>query len=77
MARDHDERPASGEPAHAFDAVPASAAAARPPLDAATRARIGRGLRLHYASVLALPVPDRLRALLDDLAARPDRESSL
>ncbi|WP_331311570.1 NepR family anti-sigma factor [Methylobacterium oryzae] len=37
---------------------------------------MGRGLRLHYAGVLALPVPDRLRTLLDDLAARSDTEAS-
>lgn len=37
-------------------------------IDAAARERIGRGLRLHYADVLALPVPDRLLTLLDALA---------
>ena len=47
-------------------------AAARRPLDAADRDRIGRGLRLHYADVLALPIPERLRTLIDDLAARSD-----
>lgn len=36
--------------------------------DTAAWERIGRGLRLHYADVLALPVPDRLRTLLDALA---------
>ncbi|MDP4024146.1 NepR family anti-sigma factor [Methylobacterium sp. NEAU 140] len=56
-------------------AVAAPAGPARRPLDAAARARIGRGLRLHYASVLALPVPDHLKALLDDLAATTDREA--
>ena len=45
------------------------------PIDAAARARIGRGLRLHYAEVLALPVPDRLRTLLDTLAARSETEA--
>ena len=44
------------------------------PIDGATRDRIGRGLRLHYAEVLALPIPDRLRMLLDDLAACSDTE---
>lgn len=46
----------------------------RRPIDGATRDRIGRGLRLHYAEVLALPIPDRLRMLLDDLAACSDTE---
>ncbi|MEE7446640.1 hypothetical protein MRF4_01680 [Methylobacterium radiotolerans] len=46
------------------------------PIGDAARDRIGRGLRLHYAGVLALPVPDRLRTLLDDLAARSDTEAS-
>jgi hypothetical protein len=41
----------------------------------AARARIGRGLRLHYADVLALPIPERLRTLIDDLAACSDTEA--
>ncbi|APT32774.1 hypothetical protein MCBMB27_03483 [Methylobacterium phyllosphaerae] len=45
-------------------------------IDGAARDRIGRGLRLHYAGVLALPIPDRLRMLLDDLAACSDTEAS-
>ena len=40
----------------------------RRPVDAAAQERIGRGLRLHYADVLAQPVPDRLLTLLDALA---------
>ena len=50
-------------------------AGARRRLDAVARARIGRGLRLHYADVLALPIPERLRTLIDDLDARSDREN--
>ncbi|WP_457105881.1 NepR family anti-sigma factor [Methylobacterium sp. P5_C11] len=46
------------------------------PIGHAARDRIGRGLRLHYAGVLAQPIPDRLRTLLDDLAARSDTEAS-
>ena len=46
------------------------------PIGDAARDRIGRGLRLHYAGVLAQPIPDRLRTLLDDLAARSDTEAS-
>jgi hypothetical protein len=42
--------------------------APRRAIDAAARERIGRGLRLHYADVLSLPVPDRLLTLLDALA---------
>lgn len=38
-------------------------------LDANARNRIGRGLRLHYASLLAQPLPDRFEALLADLAS--------
>jgi hypothetical protein len=41
----------------------------------ATRARIGRGLRLHYADVLTLPIPERFLTLLDDLAACSDTEA--
>ncbi|MCJ2059525.1 hypothetical protein MKL09_23665 [Methylobacterium sp. J-048] len=41
----------------------------------ADRARIGRGLRLHYADVLALPIPERLRTLIDDLAACSETEA--
>jgi len=58
--------------------VPSGAAATvtrRRPIDAGTRARIGRGLRLHYAEVLALPIPERLRTLIDDLAACSDLET--
>ena len=42
------------------------------PLDPVARVRIARGLRLLYAEVLTQPVPDALRALADDLAARLD-----
>ncbi len=49
--------------------------ASRRAIDAAVRDRIGRGLRVHYAGVLALPVPDRLRTLLDALAACSDTEA--
>ncbi|MCJ2069217.1 hypothetical protein MKK75_10445 [Methylobacterium sp. J-030] len=42
--------------------------AQRRAVDAAVRERIGRGLRLHYADILAQPVPDRLLTLLDALA---------
>ncbi|MGH1570235.1 NepR family anti-sigma factor [Methylobacterium sp. P31] len=44
-------------------------------VDQAGRDRIGRGLRLHYAEILALPIPDRLRSLLNDLAACSDTEA--
>ena len=67
MAQDLDD-PTRTEP------VRRRPAGRRKPLDAAARARIGRGLRLHYADVLALPIPDRLRTLIDDLAARSDPE---
>ncbi|MCJ2125822.1 NepR family anti-sigma factor [Methylobacterium sp. J-077] len=68
--------------ASATDAPPlpggaaAGTAQGRRPIDDAARARIGRGLRLHYANVLALPIPERLRTLIDDLAACSDTEAS-
>ncbi|MEE7493887.1 NepR family anti-sigma factor [Methylobacterium oryzae] len=72
---------AAGTVAAAAPRDPASRPARRAggpvrPIGDAARDRIGRGLRLHYAGVLALPVPDRLRTLLDDLAARSDTEAS-
>ncbi len=48
----------------------------RRPIDAMARARIGEELQRHYAQMLALPIPDHLRALLDDLAEGGERESS-
>ncbi|MGU3663978.1 NepR family anti-sigma factor [Methylobacterium sp. A49B] len=62
--------PASARPRHPAEPHPAP----RRPFDGVARDRIGRGLRLHYAEVLALPIPDRLRTLLDDLAACSDTE---
>ena len=46
------------------------------PIDTLARARIGEELQRHYAQILALPIPDHLRALLDDLAEGSERESS-
>ena len=54
--------------------TPIAAAEAPRAIDGVARARIGCGLRLHDAEVLALPIPDRLRTLLDALAACPDTE---
>lgn len=45
----------------------------RATVDAASRARIGRELQRHYAQILALPIPDHLRALVDDLAEPGER----
>lgn len=66
MPRDHEE---------GADKATVGAALAAPPgqrkrasVDAASRARIGRELQRHYAQILALPIPDHLRALVDDLA---------
>jgi len=70
MTATEDER-ALPDAAQAETAEPVVAPRMRPlrrPIDAAAQARIGRGLRLHYADVLALPVPDRLLTLLDALA---------
>ncbi|MCJ2142381.1 NepR family anti-sigma factor [Methylobacterium sp. E-066] len=57
------------------DGAPARVAPGRRAISDADRTRIGRGLRLHYADVLALPIPERLRTLIDDLAACSDTEA--
>ncbi|MCJ2115928.1 hypothetical protein MKK65_04850 [Methylobacterium sp. J-001] len=57
------------------DGAAAGSAPGRRAISDADRARIGRGLRLHYADVLALPIPERLRTLIDDLAACSDTEA--
>jgi hypothetical protein len=83
MTGNEDERVITGsaaaEPAGAVAAVPPRPArrtrGPNRPIDGQARDRIGRGLRLHYAGVLALPIPDRLRTLLDDLAACSDTEA--
>ncbi len=78
MAHDHDEE---AEPA-AIRAGPRRAPLRRGSVDAVSRARIGRELQRHYAQVLALPIPDHLRALVDGLAetggvsGRAEREPS-
>lgn len=48
---------------------PRSPDAADRSIGTAARTRIGRSLRRHYAEALALPIPDRLRTLLDALDA--------
>jgi hypothetical protein len=60
--------PAPPRPAHQRRATARS-------IDQAGRDRIGRGLRLRYAEILALPIPDRLLTMLDDLAACSDAEA--
>lgn len=80
----NEDEPATMTPAVAAQATgPARALRPRPggrqrapgrTIDGAARDRIGRGLRLHYAEVLALPIPDQFRRLLDDLATRSDTE---
>lgn len=64
MAQDHDETSPSG----AIRAGPNRATPRRGAVDAMARARIGRELQRHYAQVLALPIPDHLRALVETLA---------
>lgn len=74
MSGSKNERAVSTAPqTDAADTVVPFPAARRPrtqrrAIDAAVRERLGRGLRLHYADVLAQPVPDRLLTLLDALA---------
>jgi hypothetical protein len=78
MMGNDDERPIRGaaETIEAGDLGLATRRARQSrPIDAAARDRIGRGLRLHYAAVLAQPIPDRLRTLLDDLAACAETEA--
>ena len=74
--QDHDE----GEMAPSARAGPVDGrpetGPSRRPIDAMARARIGEELQRHYAQMLALPIPDHLRALLDDLAEGGERESS-
>jgi Anti-sigma factor NepR len=79
MMANEDERPTRGsagtvEAGDLAAALPRRVKQSRP-IDAAARDRIGRGLRLHYAAVLAQPIPDRLRTLLDDLAACAETEA--
>ncbi|GJD44488.1 hypothetical protein AFCDBAGC_2355 [Methylobacterium cerastii] len=45
-------------------------------LDAETRRRIGRSLRVLYAGLLAQPIPERFEALVAELAARSEKESA-
>ena len=83
MSQDEDRRPTAGSAAD--ETEPARGTPSRSPepanangrrlIDAATRARLGRGLRLHYAEVLALPIPERLQTLIDGLAACPNTEA--
>lgn len=78
MAHDHDEE---AGPA-AIRAGPRQTNSRGGSVDAVARARIGRELQRHYAQVLALPIPDHLRALVDGLAGpggmseRAEREPS-
>ena len=78
MAHDHDEE---AGPA-AIRAGPRRAEPRRASVDAGARVRIGLELQRHYAQVLALPIPDHLRALVDTLAEsggmskRAEREPS-
>jgi hypothetical protein len=78
MAHDHDEE---AGPA-AIRAGPQKTNPRRGSVDAVARARIGRELQRHYAQVLALPIPDHLRAFVDSLAEgggmseRAEREPS-
>ena len=45
-------------------------------LDAETRRRIGRSLRVLYAGLLAQPIPERFETLVAQLAARSEEESA-
>ncbi|HEX8416148.1 MAG TPA: NepR family anti-sigma factor [Methylobacterium sp.] len=68
---------ASPDPALRDANPPATGSAECPgPLDAETRRRIGRNLRLLYAPVLAEPVPERFAALVAALSSPAEREAS-
>ena len=76
-----DERGADETVASGLDAVRAPAPARRPSdgesrLDAETRRRIGRSLRVLYAGLLAQPIPERFETLVAQLAARTEEESA-
>ena len=79
MTEEHDIAAAATA---AIRAGPEPAEGRRGSVDAAARARIGRELQRHYAQVLALPIPDHLRALVEGLAedgratGRAEREIS-
>ncbi|MFC5564014.1 NepR family anti-sigma factor [Methylobacterium aerolatum] len=74
----HDDRTDDGTPARRAGSGPGRPPRrpSRRPIDATARARIGQELQRHYGHVLALPIPDHFRALLDDLAEGADRETS-
>ena len=67
-------------------ALPPDAVLARPPerrprggdswLDAETRRRIGRSLRVLYAGLLAQPIPERFELLVAEFAARSEKETA-
>ena len=70
MARDDDK----GRPAGPSSGRHGAAFAPTGRVDRLARKRIGEALRQHYAATLVLPIPDRLRALVDALAEPSDRE---
>ena len=76
-----DERGADDTIALAPDAVRARTPERRPRggesrLDAETRRRIGRSLRVLYAGLLAQPIPERFEVLVAEFAARSEKESA-
>jgi hypothetical protein len=73
--QDHDEDGAPPSARAGPDTGRPPAVPPRRPIDDMARARIGEELQRHYAQILALPIPDHLRALLDDLAEGSERES--
>lgn len=73
MTDDRDQRRATPDEAAPAAGSDASAAAAHGParnrIDEAARRRLGRDLRLLYASVLNQPLPDRFMRLVEELDA--------
>ena len=71
-----DERKASNGPANGSPNGNDPAASTRESRDAGPSIgdHIGRELRAMFDEVVAEPVPDRLRKLLDDLARKPSKD---
>lgn len=70
MNDDHPDPTAAAESGASRRGRSKRKARSRGPIDAHAQGRIGRNLRLLYADVLTQPLPDRLTALLADLATK-------
>ena len=76
MSKQDDRKASNGDDTGRLNANDPSAASRKePPRDAASAIgdHIGRELRAMFDEVVAEPVPERLRQLLDDLARKPSK----